>query len=413
MAYSVISAKNDLSGVLHGTSLSQITNLNGVLQRAARQILLDLDPQETKRSLQTSKIYDQIFDYSIPSDLKGNKIMDIRPQIQRNLIDNPKQTYSKSFDLFKGRERGPSFTVEFDKSVKSMRVNYPSLNTGIILNNADTLTGNGTWTAGGTGTNLRLDSTLFLINNGSIECDLSAGINPSTGFFENSTMPNQDLTTHFNQSTLFYNLYFPTGSNIVSTEIRWGSSSSNYWSLTSTKNFEGNSFINGWNLIGADWSSATTTGSPDKTKVNYLRISVTYTGTLQTGVHLALIASRLGKIFDILYYSKYMFRDQNNNWYETIPSVDGNGALIDESNIFINLDTEAQNIYLDQSALLCVQQMIGQDTSLDVQFFSKRYDEGIARYRALYKSEVIQPSQMYYRKDNATYRRFWGRNFNY
>ena len=413
MAYSVTSAKSDLSGILHGTSLNQITNINGLLNRAGRQVLLDLDPQETKRTLQTSKIYDQVFDYSIPSDLKGNKIMDIRPQIQRNLIDNPKQTYSKSFDLFKDRERGPSFTIEFDTSVKTMRVNYPSLNTGIILNNADTLAGNGAWTVGGTATNLRLDSTLFLINNGSIECDLSAGANPSTGYFENSTMPVQDLTTHFNQSTLFYNLYLPTGSAITSTEIRWGSSSTDYWSLTSTKNFEGNAFINGWNLIGADWSSATTTGNPDKTKVNYLRISITYTGTLQTGVHLAIIASRLGKIFDILYYSKYMFRDQNNVWYETIPSADGNGNAIDESNIYINLDTEAQNIYLDQAALLCTQQLLGQDTSLDVQFFNQRYLDGVARYRAMYKSEVSQPSQMYYRQDRSTYRRFWGRNFNY
>ena len=84
MAYSVQTAKNDLAGVLHGTQLSQIQNLDGVFNRAARQLLLDLDPQETKRVVEfTNPIFNTVFDYPIAADVKGNKIIDIRPQVRR------------------------------------------------------------------------------------------------------------------------------------------------------------------------------------------------------------------------------------------------------------------------------------------------------------------------------------------
>ena len=142
MAYSITQAKADLQGILHGTTNNQVTNLNGVFNRAARQLLLDIDPQETKRVMQTSKIYDQVFDYSLQGDVKGNKVLDIRPQLDRNRIDNPKQTYTKPFDLNKKYENGPSFAIDFNSSAKTMRVNYPRLNTGIILNQANSLAGN-------------------------------------------------------------------------------------------------------------------------------------------------------------------------------------------------------------------------------------------------------------------------------
>lgn len=48
MSYNILDLKNDLEGVLHGTTNNQIQNLDGVINRAARQLLLDLDPQETK-----------------------------------------------------------------------------------------------------------------------------------------------------------------------------------------------------------------------------------------------------------------------------------------------------------------------------------------------------------------------------
>ena len=51
MAYNVLTLKADLSGILHGTTLNEITNITGVINRSGHQVLLDIDPQETKRIL--------------------------------------------------------------------------------------------------------------------------------------------------------------------------------------------------------------------------------------------------------------------------------------------------------------------------------------------------------------------------
>ena len=46
--FSINSASQELQGLLHGTTLNQIEDIYGVYRRAGSQLLLDLDPQETK-----------------------------------------------------------------------------------------------------------------------------------------------------------------------------------------------------------------------------------------------------------------------------------------------------------------------------------------------------------------------------
>src|ERR1700741_5041477 len=102
MAYSVLTLKNDLSGALHNTTNNEIANLDGVIDRAARQLLLDVDPQETKRTLEfVTPIFNTVYDYPIADDVKGNKIIDIFPQTQRIPRDVWAQTYNQAFDVAK------------------------------------------------------------------------------------------------------------------------------------------------------------------------------------------------------------------------------------------------------------------------------------------------------------------------
>lgn len=405
--YSITNVKADLQGLLHGTTNNQITNLTGILNRAARQVLFDLDPQETKRIQETPQIFDAVYDYSSPTDLKGNKIIDIRPQVNRMLIDNPGQTYSKPFDLAKGVSSTPSFTVDFDSASKTLRINYPLLNTGLTINDANTTTGNGTWAVNGTGSNLSVDNTLFAWANGCLKFDAAAGGVGSVAGIVNSTMADVDLTAHDNQSHIFYYVYIPVASQMTSTYIKWGNDAANYWTRTLTVNAQGGSFVNGWNLISAEWNGSTVVGAPTATAIDFCEVGFTYDGTAQTGLRVNGITSKLGKIFEIVYYSNYMFRNNLNTWKETL-----DGTEVD-SEWFINLATESYNIYLDQVALLSVQQMLGQDAGFDINFFQSRYNEGIARYRNMYKSEIIQPKQYYYRQPKAVYRRFFGRQFHY
>lgn len=403
MSYSITTLKNDLSGVLHGTTNNQIQNPEGVIDRAARQLLLDCDPQETKRTLEfVNPIYNTVFDYPIAADVKGNAIIDIRPQVQRLPGDIWLQSYNQAFDIAKQNifSSTDMFTMNFNTGIKTIRINAPFLNPPVILNNADNTTDNGTWTAGGTASNLSTNNTNFVQGSGALQFDVTVG----AGYIENSTMSALDLTADLNQSSLFVYVYVPTGTNLTSVNLRWGSSSSNYYSSTVTLNQNGVAFQNGWNLCQFIWSSASVVGSPDVTAINYVRITLNMTGT-NTACLVNGVNSILGTILAYEYYSKYLFRDAITGAFQE--------TVTDDSNL-INLDTESYNLLFNLVAHFAGQQQQGIDaTYYDGQFFMTEYQNCLAKYKLRYRSEIQKPQSVYYYQPNKSITRFIGRGWNY
>jgi hypothetical protein len=122
MSYTILNAKSDLNGILKGTTTNKITNILGVFERAARDILLEIDPAETRREAQiTNAIYDKVYDYVAPTDLKSDKIIDIFPQVNRSIVDNMHNTYAKNFDMRKGLGT-EMFSVESNTGIKVIRI---------------------------------------------------------------------------------------------------------------------------------------------------------------------------------------------------------------------------------------------------------------------------------------------------
>lgn len=400
MSYSVQTAKNDLQGVLHGTNLNQITNLDGIFDRAARQLLFDLDPQETKRTLEfTNPIFNTVFDYPIAADVKGNKIIDIFPQVQRLPRDIWSQSYNQAFDVAKQNifAQANAFTMNFNTGIKTIRINAPFLNPPVVINEIEAVATNGTWAAGGTASNLSANNTNYVQGAGSLQFDVTTG----AGYLENSTMTSINLSNVVNQSSLFVWVYVSTGSNLTSVNLRWGSSSSNYYSSTVTTNQQGVAFQNGWNLCQFIWSAASTVGTPNSSAITYARITLTMTGGTNTACKLNGLDSILGTILSYEYYSKYLFRDAITGAFQE--------TVTDDSNL-INLDTESYNIFFNLLAYYAVQQQQGIDAQFyDGTFFKNAYDEGVQRYRSMYKSETQKPQSAYYRKPNKSYTQYIGR----
>lgn len=397
--YNVLQCKADLNGILHGTTTNQVTGINNIFNRSAREVLMDIDPQETTRIAQTPQIFAQVFDYPIENlpDLKGNKIIDIRPQVNRSLRDVFGQKYKQQFDVNKRFAAAPMFTMDFNAAQKSLRIDATDLIYPTVINNADAITDNGTWAVGGSATNLSADSVNFASGFSSLKFDLPAG--GSTGYLENSTMNPVDLTTFLNQAYQFLYSYLPTGSSFSNIELRFGSDASNYWSINYTTNWQASSFINGWNLAGNPWTSATKVLNPDVSKIKYCRVTWSYDGTAQTGVHLNQISSNLGQIFEILYYSKYLFRDAATGTFQETVTADDN---------LINLDTETFPVFFARLALNTVQQVSNKGYDIDIQYWQNEYVKQLARYQALYKSEVSKVSQTYYKTPKPSYQRWFG-----
>lgn len=402
MSYSILDLKNDLTGMLHGTTINSIQNVDGAINRSARQLLMDIDPQETKRQVEfVAPIFDTVYDYPIAADVKGNKIIDIYPQVNRLPTDIWTQAYNQAFDVTKLGifTLKNMFTINFNSSLKTIRINAPWLNAPVILNQIEAIATNGTWAVGGTGSNLAVNNSNFVQGAGSLQFDATTGV----AYIENSTMSALDLTAQLDQSSFFVWVYVPTGANLNDVRLRVGSSPSSYYFMIATSTQQGTAFQNGWNLCQFPWSSASTIGSPTITSIKYARVELNMLANA-TAVKVNGLNSILGTILAYSYYSKYLFRNASTGVYQE--------TVLDDSDL-INLDTDSYNLLTFQVLYQATQQQQGLDASFyDGTYAKSTYDAGVLRYKSMYKSELQKPQSTYYAMPNKGYGRYLPRNWN-
>lgn len=395
MSYSVQSSLNDLSGVIHGTTINKVPNIYGVLTRAARDLLLDVDPKETIRIVALSQVFNSVFDYAIPSDVKGDGIVDLRPQAGRTPNDVFVQDYSQTFDKYKNLGYSNAIQTQWNTGVKTLRIEAPTIIAPTVICDTSTITG---WSASGGATTPILDTTFNVAGGGDLKFNLSAG--QATGYLENSTLQSLDLSAVENISTLFLWVYMPTGASITSVDVRWGSSSANYYNYTTTATQQGTVFQNGWNLLQFPWVSATKTGTLVTTAINYLRVTFAYNSTLQTGMKICNLTSNPGMIMELEFYSKFLFRDPTTNVFqETV--VD-----INDSNKLINLDTDSYGLYFDKCAHYVAQSLQGADAEYDVAYWEGLYENALIRYKGKNPSERMIKGEFYMKMPRKSYTRF-------
>lgn len=388
MAYSIQTLLNDLAGVTHGTKTNKIPNIFGMINRAARQVLQDVDPKETQRIISLAQVFNDVYDYPIPVDVKGDRIVDLRPQAGRTPYDIFVQGYSLDFDAFKGVSISDKFITQWNTGVKTLRIAAPTLVSPITLCDTSTITG---WIAITGAQNISLDTINSVAGGGDIQFDLAAG--STTGSIQITTLSPVNVIGHVNIDTLFYWVYLPTASAITSLELRWGSDvTANYYTYTSTTTQQGTVFQNGWNLIAVPWISATLVGSPVSTAYDSVELKPTYNSTLQTGLRFCNLTSNTGYIFQLQYYSKYMFRNPvTNAFQETVVDVATDG------NTIINLDTDSYNLLFNKTAMYTAQALQGADAEYDATFWDSEYETALEKYKRLNPSETILKTATYYR----------------
>lgn len=401
MAYSITTVLNDLSGVVHGTLITKVPNPYGLLNRAARAILLDVDPKETQRIVQIGQVFNNVFDYPLPADVKGDRIIDLRVQAGREPGDIFTQGYAQNFDAGKLLGYANKTYTQWNTGIKTFRIEAPTLQSPLTLTNTASLTG---WTATAAAQNLTLNTTNYPAGGGALQFDLAAG--SGTGSVQISTLSPVDMTGHVNIDTLFYWVYLPTGASVTNLILRWGSDiTANYYTYTATLTQQGTAFQNGWNLVAVPWASATKVGSPILTAYDSVQLTVTYNTTLQTGVMFCNLTSNPGTIFELQYYSKYLFRDPSTNAFQEI--------VVDttDNNKILNLDTESYNLFFNKAAYFVAQSLQGADAEYDATYWATEYTNALTRYRALNPSEAMLKAEPYYKLGRKGYQGY-GNPFN-
>lgn len=382
MSISILDLKVRLESKIHSSTLNKISDVYNLIYEAGANVLGEIDPRETLRITPiTNAIYDQVYSYVAPTDLKGNKIKDIRPQANRKVSDNFSQTSGEQFDLYKSNQ---SFTIEDNSLVRTVRISK-DLSPGQTINDATTLTENGTWAAGGNAINLAADTLNKISGSASLKFDISAS--GSTAYLENSTMAALDLTDYVNVGSIFVWVYIPSTSIITSVNLRWGSDSSNYYHQTVTASHDNTSFVVGWNLLRFDWSASTLVGTSINTAIDYLRVTFAYSGTATTSCRVDSVVIKTGTIYEMVYYSKYLFRSSAGTWKE-IPTSDSD---------LINLDTDGINVLLYELQELAIQELQGDSMNADLNYIAEKKKAVWNAYKANHKSEAIKPQSSYYR----------------
>lgn len=382
MSFTIADVKTRMESKAHGTSLNKLADVYGLIYEAAGNLLLRVNPQETKRTAQiTNALYDQVYEYIAPTDLKSDAIIDVFPQVNRNASDNFSQNYAEDFDLYKSNN---TLTTQFNSGVKTPRISK-SLTSGVLLNGCDSLTANGTWSAGGNATNLAVDTLNRVTGSGSLKFDISAS--GTTAYLENSTQTAVDWSSLVNAGAIFVWAYIPSITIITSVTLRWGSSSANYNSVSVTATQDNTAFVVGWNLLRFDWAGSTATGTLVSTAINYSRVTFNYSGTATTSCRIDSIIGKLGSIYNASYYSKYLFKTTGGTWIEK-PTLDTD---------IVNLDVESYNLLNYEVDFLMAQELQGSDATFDTDFWQTKGDRVYADYMAQNKSEKMKKQVQYYR----------------
>lgn len=383
-ALSISNVKTRIGSKIHGTSVDKVRDFYGLCREAAGNILLLIDPKETTRATQiTNALYDDVFSYVAPSDIKMDRTIDIRAQANRTISDNFRFTDTEHFDRLRENQ---DFTVDFNSLVKKIRISK-SLTGGVTLNDCNGTTDNGTWAATSSAASLAQDTINYITGSASLKFTMSGAT--TSGYIQNSTFTSANLATYEDVGSIFAWVYFSAVSAVSSVSLRWGSSTTAYWSATVTAAHDATAFQVGWNLLRFDWDGATKTSTPSSSAINYARVTITLSSaTTLTTVRVDSIVARLPSIYYIVYYSSFFFQNSSGTWL---------AAPTDDTDT-INAELGgAENLFIYELGHLIAQELQGDNGNADVEYFAARRKEAFEAYGQKYKSDVIPQQSSYYK----------------
>lgn len=315
--------KADIAPKMKGTSVNEIGDFYSLAAGAANRMLARIDTQETVRTVtMTTPFVDNVQDYALVADYK--RMIDIRPQANR--IDQPGRSHYGETQTRQFLENltPDSFSIRWNSGVRSLRAQRLPAGNVITLDTFDSITANGTWSASVDASGLYIEPLNFIEGTGAMGFNLSGST--GVGLLQNSTAPVTDLSAYRYEDVSTFFVCIPAGysSRFSSFTAYRGSSASNYRAATAYSKFDGTAFADGWNPVLIRWndSSAVVLGTPDDTRNTFRAIQPNYSaGTAISGVLLDNWTDSFGELYEIEYYSEYMFRTAAGIWLQK-PTLD-------------------------------------------------------------------------------------------
>ena len=344
--------REHLTGMIHGGTLNKVRNFYAACERVANVVIANIDPIETERTNSLAQvIHDNLNNYPLPSDFK--KIIDLAPQDNRTNLDSAQRSYAERFSL-EVLIKNKKLTIEGGEGSKILKVNWKSVSPK-TFHPMNSLTSGGTISVVGSATGLKANTLYKLSGSGSIEFDVVA----SGDGLQSTNTTTLDLTTWDQLADVIFPIYFGSVSALTSVTFIFGNNlTSAYWTgVAQTTQADGTAFRAGWNWIKIPWSTATETGTVDPITFDSFKITIQSTGAI-SDVRVDNIVFSLGRVFDIKYYSKYLFKNSAGTFLAR-PTTDSDTVIG---------DGDLNNIFLYELLKICAHQIEGEDSAGDITF---------------------------------------------
>jgi len=378
MAKAYSDLKNDIGDVTHG-SISDAAWLR-LINRSVSEVVNDADLKSLRRKAAVSPfLFEDIYDYSAPSDIKGQSVIDIIPQTNRDETSEFTLTSPEEFDRKKQSEKY-LMSVSHNGTGKTLRVAAEVDDTTLVISDMDGLySGGGEWKSYGDGTNLTEDSDYVVKGSSSINWDINDSGNTTAGIY-NDDLDTFDITEFITGSSIFVWVYITYTTGLTNFIIRIGADASNYYTKTITTTNSGTAFNTGWNLLRFDFASSTKSGTFNTDACKYVALFMTKAGSKvsETDYRFDYLQIKKGNYFDLAYYSRYAWTESTG-----ATRLESSTAITD----LLVADPEEYNLFVLKGKQNILDHFKNISNLDDVILAKKDYKETLYAYQMLYPSE--------------------------
>lgn len=352
MALKTVSQLEDsVAAILSGIDLTNVDNLNGCLERAARTMVQKADIPEAS-NIQNITLYAGVTDYACDTRIFGTAINDIRPQgISRNAWNTVVKIDQEDFDRTKlYYPSGTRSTFQYLNGIPTIRIVAPFPVHQVIIDPMNQIgTSPNQWITAGTASGLSQDVTNFYQSPASLRFTVT-GL--GTGILTKTLQSPLTLSSYQGVGVAFLAIQIPSGTvatALATLSLKIGSSSTNYNLVTQSTGFLGSWISGQWLLVAFDFAAASIVGTPDWNAITYVQVLA---GTLST-----ITNFRVGGLFMAL-PSPAQILYQSAAIYLPIGSVTALTTITEKTDQIV-LNDPAYTIYEYESALAVLQQTGG------------------------------------------------------
>ena len=336
--YTRAKLKSRINAGIQG-KIGMLVSDEDLMNEVVRDVFSVLDLRSAKRkAILTPDLYNGIFEYNCPTDLKATKIIDIPGQAKRSdgefFLTTPEQFRTKN------GEGAGNIAIDDYNGQRVLLINSKVDSKSVVISELDALSSgaSGDWTIFGDAENLARDDADFVKGAGSLKFDISNAGGTTAGI-TNSNVNSLDISEYLGGTSAFFvyaRITDPT--NITNYILNFGSSASAYHEKIVTTQADGTAFVAGWNLLRFEIESLSDTGTPDDTAITHYDLYMTKDGAKvsESDYKFDYLVLKKGEIHNVQYYTKYGWQTSAGAYQEnSSSSSDLLVADTDEYNLII------------------------------------------------------------------------------